>query len=77
MRAVRRHGSTHAPGQLLNLRQVWHRHGEARQVTVTKPAATGRALRDTWDLPVSEASQAVLTEYIEVLRMALPFRPLA
>ena len=53
----------------------WHRHGEARQVTVTKPAATGRALRDTWDLPFSEASQAVLDDYIEVLPLLHPDTP--
>ena len=45
-------------------------------MTVTKPAATGRALRDTWDLPFSEASQAVLADYIEVPQMATPPRTL-
>lgn len=42
------------------------RHGPGRQVTVSKPSATGEALREVFDLPVSPVSAEVLQQYYEV-----------
>ncbi len=42
------------------------RHGPGRQVTVAKPSATGEALREVFDLPVSPVSAEVLQRYYEV-----------
>ncbi|BDA50474.1 3'-5' RNA helicase YTHDC2 [Coccomyxa sp. Obi] len=39
--------------------------GDSRQVTVSKPAASGQLAKDTFDLPVSPASLEVLQAYYE------------